>query len=139
MAYDLETLRWIFDRTDGDCHLCCERLCFSNYGKHGRRGAWEVEHSVPLSQGGTNRLNNLYAAHIACNRSKAAQSTRKTRARYGRKRAPYCAEKKAAIRRSNALKGGAIGGLLGSIFGPPGSVIGAAIGAKIGRDIDPND
>lgn len=139
MAYDQETLRRIFERTDGDCHLCCGRLCFNNYANYGSRGAWEVEHSVPLSQGGTNRLNNLYAAHISCNRSKAAQSTRKRRARYGRTRAPYCVGKKAAVRRSNALKGGALGGLLGSLFGSPGSVIGAAIGAKSGSDIDPND
>src|ERR1700755_2796787 len=104
MAYDYETLRRIFDRTDGDCHLCCRRLSFSNYADHGSRGAWEVEHSVPVSQGGTDHLNNLYAAHISCNRSKAAQSSRKARSQYGRKRAPYCREKKANIKKSNTVK-----------------------------------
>jgi hypothetical protein len=139
MAYDYETLRRIFDRTDGDCHICYGKLCFSNYANWGSRGAWEVEHSRPLSQGGTNHLNNLYAAHITCNRSKAAQPSRKARGEYGRKRAPYCREKKAGIRRSNAITGGLIGGLIGSVGGPLGRVIGAAIGAKLGHDIDPND
>jgi hypothetical protein len=139
VAYDYETLRWIYDRTDGDCHICCGKLSFRNYANNGSRGAWEVEHSVPLSWGGTNRLNNLYAAHISCNRRKAAQSSRKARSQYGRKRAPYCKEKKASIRRSNAVTGGVIGGIIGSIGGPVGSAIGAAIGAKFGRDIDPND
>jgi hypothetical protein len=139
VAYDYETLRWIYDRTDGDCHICCGRLCFRNYANQGSRGAWEVEHSRPRSQGGTDRLNNLYAAHIDCNRSKAAQSTRKVRSQHGRKRAPYCREKKASIRRSNTITGGMIGGFIGSVAGPVGSAIGAAIGAKLGRDIDPND
>lgn len=139
MAYDNETLSWIFDRTDGYCHLCCTKLCFSNYAKRGSRGAWEVEHSIPLSQGGTDHLNNLYAAHISCNRSKAVQTSRKARAQYGRKRAPYGREKKAKIRQSNAITGGVIGGLIGSLGGPLGSAVGAAIGAKIGQEIDPND
>ena len=139
MTYDDETLRRIYDRTDGNCHICCGKLCFSNYANHGSRGAWEVEHSVPRSQGGTDRLNNLYAAHISCNRSKATQCTKKVRSQHGRKRAPYCREKKAKIRRSNTLTGGMIGGAIGSIGGPLGTAIGAAIGAKIGRDIDPND
>jgi 5-methylcytosine-specific restriction endonuclease McrA len=139
VAYDYETLQRIYDRTDGDCHLCCTKLSFSNYANHGSRGAWEVEHSRPIKDGGTNHLNNLYAAHISCNRSKAAQSSRKARAQYGRKRAPYCREKKANIRKSNTITGGIIGGVIGSIAGPVGTAIGAAIGAKLGRDINPND
>lgn len=135
MAYDVDTLNRIYDRTDGYCHLCCKKLSFINYANYGAKGAWEVEHSIPLSQGGTNHLNNLYAACISCNRSKAVQSSRKARSQYGRKRAPYCREKKAKIRRSNSITGGVIGGLIGSIGDPAGS----AIGAKIGRDIDPND
>jgi 5-methylcytosine-specific restriction endonuclease McrA len=139
MTYDDETLRRIFDRTDGDCHICCGRLSFSNYARFGSRGAWEVEHSVPVSQGGTDHLNNLYPAHIGCNRSKAAQSTRRVRSQYGRKRAPYCREKKESIRQSNTFTGGVIGGLIGSIGGPVVRIIGAAVGAEIGRRIDPND
>lgn len=139
MAYNYDTQRRIYDRTDGYCHLCCKKLSFINYANYGAKGAWEVEHSIPLSQGGTNHLNNLYAACVSCNRSKAVQSSRKVRSQYGRKRAPYCRDKKAEIRRSNTITAGVIGGVIGSIIGPVGSAIGAAIGAKIGRDIDPND
>ena len=116
-----------------------KKVSFTNYGSYGSRGAWEVEHSIPLSQGGTNYLNNLYAACIGCNRSKAVQSSKRVRSQYGRKRAPYCREKKLKIRMSNRITGGGIGGVIGSIGGPIVSAIGAAIGAKIGRDIDPND
>jgi hypothetical protein len=37
VAYDYDTLRRIYDRTDGDCHLCCGRLSFSNYANHGSK------------------------------------------------------------------------------------------------------
>ncbi len=139
MAYDVYTLTWIYDRTDGDCHICGGRLCFSNYGRFGSRGAWEVEHSVPLSRRGTNRLNNLFAAHISCNRSKRAWSSRAARAQYGRSRAPYCKGKKEQIRRDNILKGSFIGGVLGSVAGPWGSAAGAFIGARIAGERDPNE
>lgn len=139
MAYDDDTLNWIYDRTDGYCHLCCKKLSFINYSRYGAKGAWEVEHSIPLSQGGTDHLNNLYPACISCNRSKAVQSSRTARSQYGRKRAPYCREKKEQIRTSNTVIGGVIGGLIGSVASPLGSAVGAAIGAKIGRSINPND
>ena len=64
MGYDNDRLNDIFDKTDRDCHICGKRLAFSNYGVIGARGAWEVEHSVPRSRGGTDRLSNLYAACI---------------------------------------------------------------------------
>lgn len=117
MAYDDYTLTRIFDRTDGDCHICGGGLCYSNYGCFGARGAWEVEHSVPLSCGGTNHLNNLFPAHIDCNRSKRACPTRVARAQYGRSRAPYNREKKRQIRRDNTVTGGAIGGAIGLVGG----------------------
>lgn len=139
MAYDNDTLNWIYDRTDGYCHLCCKKLSFINYARYGNKGAWEVEHSIPRSQGGTDHLNNLYAACIRCNRNKSIQSSRKVRSQYGRKRAPYGKDKKAQIRRSNATRGAVLGSLLGSIGGGWGSAIGAAIGSEIGRSIDPNE
>jgi 5-methylcytosine-specific restriction endonuclease McrA len=139
MSYDDYTRTWIFDRTDGDCHICGDRLCYSNYARFGSRGAWEVEHSVPLSCGGTNHLNNLFAAHIGCNRSKRACSTRVARAQYGRSRAPYRREKKQQIIRDNTITGGFIGGALGAAGGPWGSAVGAYIGGRIGRGLNPND
>ncbi len=139
MAYSDDVLNRIYDRTDGYCHLCCKKLSFSNYARYGYRGVWEVEHSVPLSKGGTNHLNNLYPACISCNRSKAAQSSRSARSMNGRKRAPFSKSRKEKIRSSNATTGGVIGGLLGSIAGPWGTAIGATIGVNLGRSINPND
>jgi len=139
VAYDNYTRTRIFERTDGDCHICGGRLCYSNYGCFGSRGAWEVEHSVPLSRWGTNHLNNLFAAHISCNRSKRACSTRVARGQYGRTRAPHCKAKKQQIRKNNTLKGGFIGGIIGAVGGPLGSAVGASIGGWIGNSLNPND
>ncbi|HZW06078.1 MAG TPA: HNH endonuclease, partial [Phycisphaerales bacterium] len=67
MAWTREQLTAIYDRTSGYCHLCGKKLALTNYAAHGHKGAWEVEHSVPRACGGSDRLNNLYAAHISCN------------------------------------------------------------------------
>jgi 5-methylcytosine-specific restriction endonuclease McrA len=58
----------IFERTDGRCHLCSKPLALSNYGRLGRRGSWEVDHSKPRARGGTDRLSNLLPACPACAR-----------------------------------------------------------------------
>lgn len=139
MAYDNDTLNRIYDRTDGYCHLCCKKLSFINYARYGSRGAWEVEHSLPKSRGGTDHLNNLYPACISCNRYKAGQSSRFARHSNGRRRAPFSKRRKEEIRRSNATTGGVIGALLGSIAGPWGTAVGTTIGVKLGRIINPND
>lgn len=68
--YLSERLRRIYDKTDGNCHLCRGSLAFSNYGNLGSRGAWEVDHSIPKAKDGTDNLNNLFPAHTSCNRSK---------------------------------------------------------------------
>lgn len=68
--YLQERLRRIYDKTDGNCHLCGGSLAFSNYGNLGSRGAWEVDHSIPKAKGGTDNLNNLFPAHTSCNRVK---------------------------------------------------------------------
>lgn len=78
--YDDETLSAIFDKTSGQCEYCTKLLAWSNYGLRGRRGAWEVDHSVPVSHGGTDHLNNLFAACIPCNREKRARTGRSFRA-----------------------------------------------------------
>jgi len=64
MAYTDDELSLIFDRTDGHCHVCWRKLCFANYSRLSRRGAWEVEHSNPRLNGGSDRLCNLYAARM---------------------------------------------------------------------------
>lgn len=134
MAFDSKTLRHVFDRTDGHCHICRRKLAFSSYGQTGKRGAWEIEHSVARSNGGTNRLNNLYPAHITCNRSKRDRSSRSARGEHGHRAAPLSANAK----RGNAVKGGLIGATLG-LFVPPqfrllammvGGFTGYAVGSK---------
>src|SRR6266704_6497870 len=112
MLYSNADLRTIYNRTSGKCHLCGKQLALTNYGQFGERGAWEVEHSNARARGGTDRLNNLYAACISCNRSKGTVTTRAARAREGRRRAPLSREKRAEARSENAV----LRGLL-SFFG----------------------
>ena len=72
---DPERLQSIFERTDGYCHICHRRLSLANYGKHNSKGAWHIEHSIPKAKGGTDHLNNLFAACIVCNLEKGILHT----------------------------------------------------------------
>lgn len=137
MNYEDGDLKRIFSRTEGSCHICRNKLCFNNHGKFGRRGGWEIEHSVPVSKGGTDHLNNLYAACISCNRSKGNATTRTARAEHGYRKAPPSKQQRAR----NAWAGGAIG-TLAMLFVPPPvrllvAVVGAVTGAWIGHSADP--
>lgn len=136
--YDESTLRAVFAKTDGRCHLCGTSIAFSNYAAHGARGAWEVDHSVPVAEGGTDHVNNLLPAHTTCNRSKQARSSRSARKHNGRTRAPLSA---AAIERErvrNAATGALAGAFLGARFGGPvGFWIGAIAGAITAYAMDP--
>jgi len=76
MAYNEYELNYIYDKTGGRCWHCDKKLSFQNYGKPGEKGAWEVDHSIPLSRGGTDHLNNLVPACIECNRSKQDLTSR---------------------------------------------------------------
>lgn len=138
MLYDKVTLRRIYDRTSGYCHICRKKLSFTNYGKFGEKGAWEVEHSHVRATGGSDHGNNLFAACISCNREKGTFTTRTARSWHGRTKAPLSKEKRKKAKRANAIAGGILGGLAGSILGPWGVAAGAAIGAKIGHDSDPD-
>lgn len=127
----------IFTRTEGRCHICHKKICFNNYGQMGRRGAWEVEHSVPISKGGTDHLNNLYAACIRCNRSKGNATTRKARAVHGYRNAPLSEKRRV----NNAWRWGTVG-TLAALFVPPHirlitAVFGAAVGAVLGYRDEP--
>lgn len=135
-----EQVNDIFDRTSGKCHLCHKKLSFKNYARHGERGAWEVEHSVPRADGGSNRGNNLYAACISCNREKGTRATRSVRLRRGLARAPMSANARIAAKRWNALGGGLLGAVPGMmLLGPPGAVLGAAFGALLAHDQNPDN
>ena len=70
MGFDDEELSAVCDKTHGYCYYCGKRLSFVNYGRIGERGAWEVDHSVPKSRGGTSYHRNLVLACVDCNREK---------------------------------------------------------------------
>ena len=137
MNDNADVLRSVFRKTDGHCHLTGQKLAFNNYGSFGKRGAWEIEHSVPRSRGGTDHLNNLYPASISANRSKSNSATRTIRSQYGLTRAPLSQEQKQAATENNAWKGLACGALIGLPFGPVAVGLLAALGALIGADTDP--
>lgn len=129
----------VFDRTTGHCHICFQKLSFSNYAQIGRRGAWEVEHSNPKATGGTDSLRNLYAACITCNRSKGAGSTRAARRRYGKTKAPLSAANRPIVKLRNGVLGGAAGAAVGgALFGTKGSLAGAVVGSLIAYHQNPD-
>lgn len=101
--YSKEQLRSIFDRTAGECHICHKKVAFKNYGEFGEHGAWEVEHSKPRAKGGTDHRNNLYAAHIKCNREKGTVTTQTARSWHDQTRAPLSREEREAAAVGAAL------------------------------------
>lgn len=121
-------LRAIYDRTEGQCHICRKRLSFCNYGLLGKRGAWEIEHSVAQARGGTDHGNNLFAAHISCNRSKGDSSSRTARRQHGYQCAPYSTTK----RKRNAAIGAGIGSLALFLVPPQFRIAAAVVGAVTG-------
>ena len=138
MKTDNEKLERIFQRTDGQCHLCRKHLSFGNYGTIGKRGAWEIEHSRPRSKGGSDHMNNLYAACVSCNRSKGNATTASVRGANGYRRAPLSEDKK----HSNAWAGGAVG-VLAFLFVPPPlrlavAIAGGVVGAIAGKNYQPD-
>ena len=134
MAFTNERLNDIFDKTDGRCHVCHKQLAFKSYNAFTRRGAWEVDHSVPKARGGTDHLNNLFAACISCNRQKRDASTSSARRASGQTRAPYSLERKERIRNGNTATGAVSGAIAGAtVAGPLGAVIGGVAGAVLGR------
>jgi len=138
MSYSDDEIEAAYDRTDGNCHLCGGRMAWSNYGKPGRRQAWEMEHSRPRGGGwgGTDHANNRYGAHVSCNRSKGTRSTRSARRDYGRTRAPLSRSTKVKLRRRNAAIGSGVGAVVGSAGGPLGAVLGGVFGSWIGDSIE---
>ena len=137
MAYTRAELKNIYDRTSGYCHICHRKMSFTNYARPGQKGAWEIEHSVPRSRGGTDHGNNLFGAHITCNREKSDYTTQTARRWHGITRAPLSRDQKKKAQASNTAGGALIGGLVGLIAGPEGAVLGSLIGAAIGNSIKP--
>lgn len=136
MTYSKDDLDAIFARTDGRCHICWKGLARVNYGQIGKKGAWEVEHSVPRANGGTDHGNNLFPAHIRCNRSKGDGSSRAARAAHGRTRAPLSRAKQDKARAENVIAYTVIGGLGAALLAPELLVLGAIAGAIAGFGAD---
>ena len=140
MPYSEQEKDTIFAKTDGWCHICRKPLKRENYAAEGKPGAWEVEHSKPRADGGTDHPNNRFPACIACNRSKGAGSTRAARAKHGFRAAPLSRAKK----RRNAVGWGIAGGIAGGIaegvavrmlfapLSPAGIIAGVGVGALLG-------
>lgn len=138
MAYDKITLRKIYDRTTGYCHICKKKLSFKNYKKIDKKSPWEVEHSRPRSKGGSHHLNNLYASCISCNRKKGTFTSRTARSWNNRRKAPLSKVKRKEAKYTNAMLGGIAGLRIGLYVNPLVGLVGAAIGGKIGYDVDPD-
>lgn len=136
MSYAPETLKKLYDKTNGRCHICYKKLARVNYGKHGRRGAWEVDHSVPRARGGTDRQSNLLPACTTCNRSKQDSTTRVARSEHGHTRRPRSRQEVKEAQNTGAVTGLVSGLLVGArVGGPPGAVVGGLIGFFIGSSV----
>lgn len=127
----------IYDKTNEYCHICHRKLSFGNYGLSGFAGAWHIEHSVPRAKGGSEHLNNLFAACISCKLEKGTLSTRSARRKNGTTRAPLTKTVKKKIREENTVTGIIIGGFAGMVGGPVGVAWGATIGGIIGNENSP--
>jgi len=139
MAYTKEQLDWIYRCTSGYCHLCQKKLSRKNYGRTGERGSWHVDHSVPRSKGGTDHLNNLKPACIACNLDKSNKTTQTARSWSGKARAPLSPEKRKQAKAGNGILGALGGGAVGfAVGGPVGAVIGALTGGSLGASANPD-
>lgn len=137
MAYTSSDLERIFSRTNGCCHICHVQLSFSNYSESGRRGAWEVEHGVPRAKGGTDHGNNLWAAHITCNRQKGVVTSRTARRWAGQTRAPHSPAKLEKLEHENGVAGAFVLGVVGLAGGPVGALVCACIGYGVGQSFAP--
>jgi hypothetical protein len=139
MAFNKEQLDRIYCRTTGYCHICGDKLARTNYAKPGKKGAWEVEHSVPRSKAGTDHPNNLFPACIDCNRNKSDRTTRAARAWHGKTRAPLSAEKRKQAKVENGILGAAGGAAIGLVVaGPAGALVGALAGGALAGSKNPD-
>lgn len=139
MPFDKHLLTRIYRRTCGYCHLCHAKLSLKNYGQPGKRGAWQVEHSVPRSKGGTDHPNNLYAACVTCNGDKSNKTTRTARGWNGKTRAPLSPERRKQAKTENAILGAMGGSAVGfAVGGPVGAFIGALAGGHLAGSTNPD-
>ena len=60
----------IYDLHRGICGACEGRICPTD--------AWDIEHRVPLAQGGSDDDSNVYPIHRKCHRAKTARDAADT-------------------------------------------------------------
>jgi hypothetical protein len=139
MKFDKRQLDSIYRRTSGYCHLCHVKLARRNYGQTGTKGAWQVEHSVPRSRGGTDHPNNLFATCVRCNLNKSNMTTRTARSWNDKTRAPLDPEKRGEAKFGNAIAGAIVCGVAGvAVAGPVGLIVGVLAGASLGSSENPD-
>lgn len=64
-----KTLRQIFNRTNGHCHFCGDKLVFEKYGlQKDENGTWEADHIIQKGKGGSKSPENCLPACYRCNR-----------------------------------------------------------------------
>jgi hypothetical protein len=125
-----EDLRRIFHRTGGRCHLCHEEMAWNGYGRN-----WNVDHFIAVSRGGSDAINNLYAAHVSCNSRRQDDSALKSRhVKAGRRDAPPSSEDLDDHNNAKSAAGAIAGAVAGAAFlGPLGAVSGALVGGLLSR------
>ena len=127
MSFNWETLARLHEKTDGRCHLCGSDLELVDYSE-----AWEVDHSNPKSLGGTNHLNNLFAACVPCNRGKGNRNSRSFRSVNGLNRAPISRNQRARKQTRNVAMCATGAGLIGRAIHPKGFWPGVFLGSILG-------
>lgn len=64
--------RKVIARTKANCHICGKPIDYTLH--HLDDGAFVIDHVKPLKLGGTDTIENIAAAHRACNSKKRARA-----------------------------------------------------------------
>lgn len=62
------TTKQVYDKNKGVCALCGGEINFELKFPH--PDSFTIDHTIPLSKGGSNNFNNIMPAHYSCNRKK---------------------------------------------------------------------
>jgi len=66
MAYTDEDLAFVFNRASGKCIYCGDALIRESYEQPWKPRAWEVDHFIPLANGGADQPENWVPACVNC-------------------------------------------------------------------------